>query len=68
MSEYAEVQQPFTLDSAVAVRYGFGVPQNTEPNLDRGLVLTVFNHAVCAINHAGDGRAWLTGRQLELLQ
>ena len=51
---------------------GTGVPQDAAPSL-RGnfrqwLLPQVFDSAVRAINHADDGREWLTDRQLEDLR
>ena len=76
MSEYTEVEQPFLQQLAAqgwtVIDQGSGVPQDTATSL-RGsfrewLLPAVFDDAVRAINRTGDGKAWLTPRQLEDLR
>ena len=76
MSEYTEVEQPFLQQLAAqgwtVIDQGSGVPQDAAPSL-RGsfrewLLPAVFDDAVRAINRTGDGKAWLTPRQLEDLR
>lgn len=76
MSEYTEVERPFLEQLAAQgwtiVDQGTGVPQDAAPSL-RGsfrewLLPAVFDEAVRAINRTGDGRPWLTDRQLEDLR
>ena len=76
MSEYTEVEQPFLQQLAAqgwtVIDQGSGVPQDAATSL-RGsfrewLLPAVFDDAVRAINRTGDGKAWLTPRQLEDLR
>ena len=70
MSEYSEVERPFLEQLAglgwTVIDQGAGVPQDAAPSL-RGhfrewLLPGVFDAAVRAINHTGDGQPWLTDR------
>ena len=76
MSEYTEVEQPFLQQLAAqgwtVVDQGSGVPHDAAPSLRRNfrewLLPAVFDDAVRAINRTGDGKPWLTDRQLEDLR
>jgi type I restriction enzyme R subunit len=76
MSEYTEVERPFLqqLESLgwTAIDQGSGVPQDASPslraNFRQWLLPEVFDAAVRAINRTGEGREWLTDRQLEDLR
>jgi type I restriction enzyme R subunit len=76
MSEYSEVERPF-LDQLTRLGWtvidqGGGIPQEAAPslrdNFRQWLLPGVFDEAVRAINRTGDGREWLTARQLEELR
>lgn len=76
MSEYTEVEQPFLQQLTglgwTIVDQGAGVPQDAAPSLRshfrEWLLPDVFDSAVRAINRTGDGKAWLTDRQLDDLK
>ena len=76
MSEYSEVEQPFLQQLAeqgwTVIDQGAGVPQDAAPSLRSSfrewLLPSVFDSAVRAINHTGDGKPWLTDHQLDDLK
>ena len=75
-SEYTEVEKPFLEQLAslgwTVIDQGAGVPQNAgaslRSNFRQWLLPDVFKSAVSDINKTGDGRKWLTARQLEDLR
>lgn len=76
MSEYAEVEQPFLHALATlgwtAIDQGAGVPADPAKSLRHGfrewLLPDVFAESVTRLNLTGDGKPWLTSRQIEDLK